>query len=157
MVESEKAAGCGNYLCYPYRVFRRRLILSYTPPPNLTAPPVATALLAARVVLPPFGRLDVSRLVDITLLVDVERVPCPSTASRVSAASSNTLNLPLICPYSPLHHTRMKIHAPTPTWDGVLVVSSLGKTYRTGRAGDLEFVAYNFFFFKMPYVRGLSR
>jgi hypothetical protein len=84
------------------------MILRITPPPNLADPPVATVRLAVVVVLPPFGRLDVSRL------VDVERAPYPSAASRLSAASSNTLSPSLIRPYPPLYHTLLKIDAPPP-------------------------------------------
>jgi hypothetical protein len=72
------------------------------------APPIATILLALGVVLPPFGRLDATRL------VDVEQAPYPSAASRLSAASSNTRVPPLIRPYPPRHPTLMKIQAPTP-------------------------------------------
>jgi hypothetical protein len=78
------------------------------PSPDFAAPPDATILLAVGVVLPPFGRLDVN------MLVDVERVPNPGAAFRLSAASSNTLNPPVIRPYPLLHHTLLKIHAPTP-------------------------------------------
>jgi hypothetical protein len=41
------------------------VILRITPPPDHGAPPVATILLAARVVQSPFGRLDVIKLVDV--------------------------------------------------------------------------------------------
>jgi hypothetical protein len=98
----------GNYSNPPYRVFRRRLILRITLPPYLAAPPVATVLLVVVLVLPPFGRFDVCRL------VEVERAQYPSLASRLSAASSTTRAPPLICPYSPRHHTLLKIHAPNP-------------------------------------------
>jgi hypothetical protein len=84
---------CGNYSNPPYRGFRLRLILRITPPLDLAAPPDATVLLAVVVVLPPFGRLDVS------MLVDVERAPYSSAASRFSAASSNILDPPFIRPY----------------------------------------------------------
>jgi hypothetical protein len=88
--------------CVP--CIRRRLILRITPPPDdLAAPPDESALLIIVVVLPSFGRLDVS------MLVDVERAPYPSVASRLSAASSNILNQPLICPFPPLHLTLVKI------------------------------------------------
>jgi hypothetical protein len=59
-------------------------------------------------VLPPFGQLDVN------MVVDVERVPYPRGASRLSAANSNTRVPPVIRPYHPLHHTLLKIHAPPP-------------------------------------------
>jgi hypothetical protein len=98
----------GNYLNPPYRVFRRRLIVRIASPPDLAAPPNAIVLLAVVVVLPLFGRLYVN------MLVDVERAPFPSIASRLSAASSNTLNPPLIRPYPYLHHTLLKTQAPPP-------------------------------------------
>jgi hypothetical protein len=49
---------CGNYSNPPYRVFL--LILRITPPLDLTAPPDVGV-----VVLLPFGRLDVMRLVHV--------------------------------------------------------------------------------------------
>jgi hypothetical protein len=67
-----------------YRVFRRRLILINTPPPSLAAPPVAIVLLIVRVVLPPFGRLDVR------MVVDVERAPDPSATLELFAALTYT-------------------------------------------------------------------
>jgi hypothetical protein len=123
-----------------------------TPPFDLAAPPVATFLLATFVVLPPFGRLDVS------MLVDVGRAPYTSVAPRLSAARSNTRVPPLIRPYPPLHHTLLKIHAPPPKWDGVLAIYSLKKTHRTARAGDLGAGStHKSFIFKKPSVHGFSR
>jgi hypothetical protein len=58
--------------------------------------------------LPTFGRLDVR------MLVDFERVPCPSVASRRSAAISSTRVPPLIRMYPPRHHTLLKTQAPPP-------------------------------------------
>jgi hypothetical protein len=66
--------------------------LRITPPPHLAAPPDATVFLVVVVVLPPFGQLDVSKM------VDVERAPYSSAASRLSATNSNALNPPLIRP-----------------------------------------------------------
>jgi hypothetical protein len=107
MVGSKGPRGCGNYSNPLYRLFRRLMILMNTTPPDLAAPPVATDLLDVGVVLPPLGRLDVS------MLVDVERAPYPSGASRLSAAGSNTRVPPLIRPHPPLHHTLLlKIHGP---------------------------------------------
>jgi hypothetical protein len=108
MVGSKKPAGCRNYSNLPYRVSRRRLILKNTPLPDLAAPPIVTILRVVGVVLPPFGRLDVS------MLIDVKRAPYPSVVSRISTASSNTHAPPLIRPYPPRHHKLMKIHAPPP-------------------------------------------
>jgi hypothetical protein len=102
-----------------------------TPPPDLAAPSDATILLALVVVLTPFGWLDVMRL------VDVERTPHPSATCRLSTASSNTLNPPLIRPHPPLHHTLLKVQAPPPKWDGILLVYGLEKKNRMGCAGDL--------------------
>jgi hypothetical protein len=42
----------------------------------------------------------------------------------------------LIRPYPPRYHTLLKVHAPTPKRDGILVLSSLEKIYRTGQARD---------------------
>jgi hypothetical protein len=103
--------------------------LSCGPPPlDLAALPVATVLLSAGVVMPSFGRLDRNRL------VDAELSPYPSVAS---AANSNTRVPPLIRPYPPRLHTLLKIHAPSPKWECIMVVLSLEETYRTGRAGYL--------------------
>eukprot|EP00193_Tetraselmis_chui_P006352 CAMPEP_0177769826 /NCGR_PEP_ID=MMETSP0491_2-20121128/10562_1 /TAXON_ID=63592 /ORGANISM="Tetraselmis chuii, Strain PLY429" /LENGTH=112 /DNA_ID=CAMNT_0019286927 /DNA_START=243 /DNA_END=582 /DNA_ORIENTATION=- len=77
--------------------------LSCGPPPlYLAAPHVAIVLLATRVVLPPYGRLDVRRL------VGVEGAPYLSD-SRLSAASSNTRVQPLIRPYP------LRLHTPEDT------------------------------------------
>jgi hypothetical protein len=108
MAGSKKAAGVQKLFKPSVPVFRRRQILRNTPPLDLGAPPVARVLLAVGVVLPDFGRLDVSRL------VDVERAPYPSAASRLSAANSNTRVPPFIRPYPPRHLKFLKIQAPPP-------------------------------------------
>jgi hypothetical protein len=90
MAGSKKAAGVRKLFKLSVPVFRRYLIMRITPPPYL-----ATVLLVVGVLMPPFGRLDVS------MLVDVERAPYPSAASRVSAANSNIRVPPPIRPYPP--------------------------------------------------------
>jgi hypothetical protein len=63
--------------------------LRITPPPYLDATDLLPTRLSSSLLLSsttPFGRLDVSKL------VDVERMPYPSVASRLSAAISNTFN-----------------------------------------------------------------
>jgi hypothetical protein len=112
MAGSKRPRVCKDYSKPPYRVFWRRLILKNTPPRDLAAPPIATVLVASFVALPPFGRLE--DRVEVSMLVDVKRAPYPGDASRVSAASSNTLNPPVIRPYPPLYHTLLKIQAPPP-------------------------------------------
>jgi hypothetical protein len=136
--------GCGNYSNPSCRVFRWRLIIKNTPPPDLAAPPVAIVLLAGVVVLPSFGRLEVN------MLVDVERAPYPSAASRLSAASSNTRVQPLIRPYllSTTHYYRS--NPPPPQWDGILVVARLEKHIGRAEREILAHVAY--YFFKNPSV-----
>jgi hypothetical protein len=106
MAGSKRLRGCGNYSNPPYLLFRGRMILMNTSPPDPAAPPVATDLLDVGIVLPPFGRLDHS------MLVDVERAPYRGGASRLSTAGSNTRVPPLIRLYPPLQHTLPKIHGP---------------------------------------------
>jgi hypothetical protein len=118
------------------------------PPPYFAALPVAIVLLAAGVVMPPFGRLDVC------MMVDVERAPYPSVASGFFAASSNTRVPSLICPYPPLHPTLLKMHAHPPKCYGMLVVSNLEK--HIGRP-EREILAPTKSFFEKPNVHGLSR
>jgi hypothetical protein len=72
----------------PFMGFRQR-------PPYLAAPPVATVVFAAVVVLPPpLGEPDVD------MLVDEQRAPFHGASSRLSASNTtNALNPPLIPPY----------------------------------------------------------
>jgi hypothetical protein len=101
MAGSERPRGCGKYSNPPYPVFPAA-------DDTLEHPAAKPRHCDIGIVIPPFGRLDVNGL------VDVERAPYPSGASRHSAACSNTRVSPLIHPYHPHHHTLMKILAPPP-------------------------------------------
>jgi hypothetical protein len=81
----------------------------------MAAPTVKIGLLAVGVLMPPFGRLDVNKL------VDVERTPYPSAFSafrRQLQHQRPTVDLSI----SPRLQALWKIHAPFPQWDGILVV-----------------------------------
>jgi hypothetical protein len=72
-----------------------------------------------------------------TWLIDSERAPFHGDAFRVTIASSNAPVPPRIRPYPPHIYTIMRHMPHFPKVGMYLVVSGYGKTYRTGRAGDL--------------------
>jgi hypothetical protein len=74
--------------------------------------------------------------------------------SRLAITSSNTRFPPLIRPYPPRHETLME-YKPHPLEVGLYsVVYDRGKTYRTGRAGDLGAGIAQKIFIQKPYVQG---
>jgi hypothetical protein len=126
-----KNAGYGNFNQNPtYMVFSAAADLIPTPP-DRAAPLAAAVFLVANVELHPLGWVCSTS----SALVDVERAPFPSGASRLSTVSFNTLKRSV---RTLLAKNISQAPPPPPYRERICEYSVAEKTYGLGRAGDIS-------------------
>jgi hypothetical protein len=116
-----------------------------------TTPPDLAALLAAAVLLALDVELHPPRWVCSTprTVVDAERAPFPSAATRLSAASSNTRVPPLIRPY-PSHQRSISEKPPPPPYRESICEFSVAKKHIGLAEREILGLEYGYYVFQNP-------